>query len=145
MKDKMILILAVGFPLLIGIALSISGYCVIVSAIASSSWPKVQGQIIASDIKRRHSDRGRVIHTAKVFYKYSVNATKYSSNKISFGEYNHAGRIVNLYRKGKTVWVYYNPEKPQIAVLEPGISWDSFFLLGMGVLFIFASYSQTKT
>ena len=133
-----------------GIGVSVWGGRTLQNAKASSSWPKVQGQVVESDVERERSRSGtgrnrrtKTTYKANVFYDYSVNGTKYSSHKVSFGEYSssspgHARRIVNRYPKGKTVEVHYNPEKPQVAVLEPGVSWSSYMPLGIGVVFAIA-------
>ena len=55
------------------------------------------------------------------------------------GKYNHASRIVGRYPEGKEVQVYCKPSRPEVAVLEPGVSWSSFIALGLGLFVIVVS------
>jgi hypothetical protein len=150
MKGRTVLIVLGVVFLGVGIGISTWGSSVLKNAKASSSWPIVEGKVVASDVERERSTSGTggerrtsTTYKANVFYEYSVDGTKYSSDKVSFGEYSssnqrHARQIVNRYRKGKIVQVYYNPGKPDVAVLEPGVSWSSYMPLGMGVVFAIA-------
>ena len=111
---------------------------------ASTSWPTTRGVVVASDIERHVSDdhdHGRsYTYHAHVTYEYTVDGTICNCNTVSFGEYgssnrNHARQIVNRYPVGKTVDVHYDPDKPESAVLEPGVSLSSYLGLGMGSVF----------
>lgn len=147
MKGRSVLVALCLVFLGTGIVISVLGVNTLQNAKASLSWPKARGQVVESIVKRRRSEsttgrnqRTKTTYKATVFYDYSVDGTEYSSDKISFGDYSssspsHARRIVNRYPKGKTVEVYYNPAKPQVAVLEPGASWSSYMPLGLGVFF----------
>lgn len=77
-------------------------------------------------------------------YEYRVADTRYVSGRIGYGNpglYSpHTETLSDRYRKGDKVSVYYDPEKPNRAVLEPGV--HSFvlariFLLAM-ILLAFA-------
>ena len=134
----------------LGIAISVWGAVLLTRAKASVSWPSVEGKIIAASVKTQTAtpSGGRTRATSRTYkanvsYEYSVGGTRYSSDKVSFGEYGdsdpeHARGIVGRYPAGKTVQVYYNPEKPDVAVLEPGASWSSYVPLGVGILFALA-------
>ena len=73
------------------------------------------------------------------FYRIVVADSRYSSDNVSFGQYSgnrsHAEEIVAKYPVGSRVTVYYDPEDVATAVLEPGVTWSSYLLIGMGVLF----------
>jgi len=45
---------------------------------------------------------------------------------------------LSKYPVGRKVKVYYNPDDPVIAVLEPGASWESYqaFVLGILILIV---------
>jgi hypothetical protein len=126
-----------------GIFLAKYGGSVLDNAKASAEWPTVQGTVMHSDVVRERGtgdNRGKYHYEADVMFEFELDGQTYSSNNVSFGEYassqaSHAREIVRRYPEGSRVTVYYNPEDPDTAVLEPGVSWSSYILLGMGILF----------
>lgn len=146
MAKKYVLIIVGLILLAVGVGVTVWGIAVVRNAMASSSWPTVTGTVTASDVERQRSrsgtrrNRRKTSYRANVAYEYSVDETKYASDQVSFGEYassnpNFAQQIVNRYPKGKRVEVHYDPQQPEVAVLEPGASWSSFFPLGFGLIF----------
>ena len=71
---------------------------------ASKSWPTTTGKITFSGIKKVSDSEG-TFYFPDISYEYSVDGV-----------------------------TYYNPEDPNIAVLEPGIRTSSFIFLGLGAL-----------
>ncbi|HQO58006.1 MAG TPA: DUF3592 domain-containing protein [Candidatus Omnitrophota bacterium] len=105
------------------------GFMSYVKSRASQSWPTAQGVVVSSEVAahRSRSRKGhhRTTYGAKVRYEYTVNGVQYSSDKISFGEYRTHNRgpaqaTADRYPPQVEVVVYYNPDKPEEAVLEPG-------------------------
>lgn len=107
-----------------------------------SDWPKVRGTITYSQML------GPTGHaTAKIRYNYVVGDSTYEGQHVSFVDVFHIGMhdiesIVRRYRKGISVWVYFDPENPQKAVLEKGIRPELYWtpiaaiiLLTLGVFF----------
>jgi len=115
----------------------------------SADWPTVQGTVVSSEVQQERNtsrsngkSRMKTTYHAEILYDYVANGTTYSANKVSFGQVGGsspapARKIVNRYPKGKNVTVYYNPEKPETAVLEPGMSAAVYFLSGFGGIFLF--------
>jgi hypothetical protein len=115
----------------------------------SKDWPTVDGVITQSEIEHQTSTSGEgsdkkttVKSYPKIAYQYRIDGQPYESTTVSFSSSsNNAKQIVAQYPKGKTVRVYYNPDKPRQAVLVPGNSGVNFvpyifaivfILLGMG-------------
>lgn len=99
---------------------------------ASKSWPSVQGRVTQSK-EEISTDGSRAV----VVYDYRIGDKQYSCGRVSFGQYGYsrdqcAGSIVDRYPKGGTVRVYYKPDEPDVAVLEPGVSDGVFLLIGVG-------------
>ena len=79
-----------------------------------------------------------------VRYGYQVMGSEYQGDKIAFGPKTggacgKAMKVLSKYPKGGTVTVFYDPEKPSVAVLERNIS-KAFLvygviLLAMGIFF----------
>lgn len=97
----------------------------------------VKGKITSSEVgikalNTAHSPGERVqTFTIDIEYKYQVGDTTYSSTKrkwheaqTSFAHYHDVR--ARRYPKGAEVTVYYNPKKPQQAVLETGFSLGTY-------------------
>lgn len=107
------------------------------------SWPVTHGEIpdsfVHRQVERRYRQRGRywthVYWRPVVKYCYEVDGVPYYSRLISNVDnsvhytYHTAKRVVDKYKVGQVVDVYYSPSNVQNAVLEPGIP------AGFGVVF----------
>lgn len=91
-------------------------------AFASKSWPATKGTVTKTGTVLRR--KGRSSHWIQ--YQYVVSGQSYESRKFAF-----AGKIfarntaqesrLRRYREGKPIKVYYDPQSPEIAVIEPGV------------------------
>ncbi len=148
-------ILLTMFPIvfvLIGINLVISGMEVIRQARESTHWPATKGVITFSEINavKVHTNYAsdseeQKRYAAIVKYKYTVRNDTYIAQNISFGNAGdgtaeRANEIIRRYEKGKAVAVYYNPIKPELSVLEPGVSKKLYFTLILGAIIIFLGF-----
>ena len=99
----------------------------------------VPGKVVSSKVAQSRSNKQKTRFRAGVVYKYTVDGREFQSDTISFGmestSSKAAYRIRNRYPKGKEVMVSYNPESPETAVLEPGATWTSYGVLGVGLAF----------
>ena len=132
------LALVIIVPGLIGLALMGYGLSLTIKGQRAKRWPTAEGIIQGSSWKQSgHGVKGRLA------YKYNVKGKEYLGKKrklidtevhwmISWGETS----IATKYWKGRQVPVYYNPEKPSQAILEPGIKlrYVSYILIGSWVL-----------
>jgi len=106
---------------------TIYGY---IQGTTSSRWPTANGTIVSSIVKKtvRPTQEGnKTAYSAQVVYKYPVNNRQYSCDRVSIGKSAYAEATVKKYPTGKAVTVYYNPDKPQEAVLEPGLKWGDYW------------------
>lgn len=102
---------------------------------AASRWPSTQGEIISSKSSSKtvtthhatydeNEDKVEERNFARITYKYAVGGKQYTGSRVSIGEDmgndDVRGRL-DRYPKGRTVEVFYNPEKPGKAVLERGL------------------------
>ena len=125
----------------IGIGIAIVSYTSYKAGVESKEWPTTDGLIIKSEIEQQTftaEENGKktteVKFYPKIIYKYQIGEQKYECAKISFfPPPGTANQIVSRYSKGKTVQVYYNPDKFNQAVLVPGNASLNF------VPFLFAS------
>ncbi len=122
--------------LLLGWSLSI-----LRQAWATRCWPQAPGEIVAS---RRvthwvSSENGRdAIQRAHVTYRYEVAGRYFQGRRVWVGPPAMAavGATLRRYRKGQACRVAYDPQRPQVAVLEPGVHALHWLLPAVGLLFV---------
>ena len=122
--------------IIIGLVFSITAIVNIVRGFSSKNWPTVQGKIISSDIQIQRDIR-QTNYSPAILFEYFINGAKYFSNKLSFS--GTSSRLISIQRAlvkypvGTEVLVYYNPQKPQIAVLEPSVTFSAIIFLLVGI------------
>ena len=101
----------------------------------SQDWPEVKGRILSSESVREDTGEG-VLYRAEVKYEYVADGVRYEASRIRFGasprSQDRADKDANAYPKGAEVYVYFNPDKPDVCVLEPGVK-PGFSVLGFVV------------
>jgi hypothetical protein len=125
-----------------GAAMLCFGAQQVLEAHQSSGWPTVNGKVVVAEVTRD----GRY-YAPVITYEYKVRRQRWTGYRISFGDARRGGvagladakTIVNRYETGKSVRVYYHPDRPQDSLLEPGLAngnWVVWFLPGIGLLFL---------
>jgi hypothetical protein len=105
----------------------------------SRTWPTAPGVVTASKVAAVPRTRFTLPYQARVGYRYKVGdryyvATGVSHDVAGFGTRSAAQRVVDRYPEGATVTVYYHPDDPTQAVLEPGGGGDAAVLMVAVVL-----------
>ncbi|MEM7332070.1 MAG: DUF3592 domain-containing protein [Chloroflexota bacterium] len=131
-----------GVWIAIGVGYFVNGVMTLRNARQSNGWPSAKGEITNSSIRTESTDDGLTYH-ADVEYRFVANDRWYEANIVKFGESGHASRtdaaeILARYPVGDEVNVFYDPEMPETAVLEPGVTFDSylFLLIGLSILLL---------
>ncbi|MFZ0548264.1 MAG: DUF3592 domain-containing protein [Candidatus Promineifilaceae bacterium] len=129
---------------LIGAGLSYWGWTILQDAKASASWPTASGLVTSSEVSHSTDSDGNDSYSPEVDYQYQVDGQSIVNSQIKFGENSYGNRrkaeeIAGNYPVGQQVTVYYDPERPDKAVLEPGVTAGSYIVLGIGVFFILVS------
>jgi hypothetical protein len=124
-----------------------------------AAWPSAQGSIVRSEskaVKKKRGDDPTTVGTAPLIeYVFSVGGLEYRGRRIGTGEISasssEVGAVLERYRMGRSVPVFYNPENPKDAVLERnppasptvmyGIAAD-VVLVGLAVVLMFTRISQ---
>ena len=117
------------------------------TAKASKLWPFVFGRIIDVDVHKQRtkstSSKQQYVYKIRVRYEYIVDGVKYTSNKLNLSQVAtsnkrkvdaHALELINK----DSIKIFYNPENPEFAILETGISSGIKFMLFCGVTFFLA-------
>ena len=110
---------------------------------ASAAWPSVERAVIRATIARESipgSSGASTTWRPTVVYEYFVDATRHAGQRISYGEYAtaeraDAERVVDQYPKDTRVRVFYMPDDPRQAVLEPGAAGIPWFFVALGLVF----------
>lgn len=108
----------------------------------SLHWPSTQGIIMSASMTQiRQFGSHKSYFSADVQYDYQVGGVSYTGSQVSFGGFwgrseSHARQILDRYPKGKQVAVFYAPDKPEAAVLEPQITDRTWTPLAFGVFFL---------
>lgn len=140
--------LAAAIFLLVGLGMSFFGYRLIRKAQASAEWPTANGTIKSSTVdverERERDSEGDIHYETKyipnIVYQYQVEGMDYIGERVSFGGTSssnqaRAYKLTHQYPEGAEVTVYFNPEDPHDAVLQPGTTWTTYVVLVMGVVF----------
>lgn len=98
---------------------------------AARKWPTTTGRVLFSEVeaRRSHSSEGgySTAYYPNVVYEYQVDGKRYQSNQfyvampVGLGFRGAVERKVAQFPVGSMVEVYYNPENPTQAALEPTV------------------------
>lgn len=113
-------------------------------ALASTSWPTTDGRIQTSRVETSRDNKGKTRYTSAVQFAYEVQGQNYESAYVwpsggysSSSESEHR-KVVERYTPGKQVKVFYDPQKPEFGILEPGVTSTNYIVLIVGVMFFLA-------
>ena len=94
----------------------------------AARWPSTPGRVVVSTSEMRDVRSGgpssndtEPRNFAKIVYEYTIAGRKYQCDRVSIGENMgnfEVAETIARYPKGKSVTVYYNPDKRSQAVLE---------------------------
>jgi hypothetical protein len=131
--------------------------------IVSPGWPTTEGTIVSNRILGSkiklydgtfYTDDGTDYTNYKVYirYQYFVDGSPYASRSVNaIDALYYPASLARRYPVGNDVIVYYNPQDPGEAVLEPGFvnvsqAFDvfSYFFFGVGIIFIYLSLASLK-
>ncbi|QDV48123.1 DUF3592 domain-containing protein [Gimesia fumaroli] len=110
---------------------------------ASKNWPTTKGVVLKSKVaSHRSSNSNSSTYSAEITYRYQVEGQNYKCGTVWFGSdvstsnRSLAQDTVKKYPVDKQVVVYYDPQKPAAAVLEPGVFKTTYFYYVFGWLFM---------
>ncbi len=109
----------------------------------TESWPATSGRVLSSTIdedtrttRRDGRTRTETTYEPIVRYEYTVAGTTYAGDDVTAGGYggglDRAYRMVGRYPAGAATTVYYDPDRPDRAVREPGADVRNVYLFGGG-------------
>lgn len=91
----------------------------------------VEARIVSSSVRTYHGSKGYVHYIPEITYAYEVNGAHYQSSQLRAfyvsGDEDWANEIVSHYRPRQTYKAWYNPLKPDEAVLIHSYSFSPYF------------------
>ena len=119
----------------------------------SSGWPQVEGRVVRSEKRLKHTDAGR-LEDADVAYEYSFGGKQYTSRVVKIGgdmltspskrSPSEADLLIAKYPVGRVVNVYVNPKHPKVACLERAGAETVFISLLCGAAAVVAGVYFTE-
>jgi len=139
-----IVIVCAAFPALIIVAVVVKLW----EVRQAKTWPSTAGKVVISTVASHKQNPGvfgydfsdtEVTNEPRVEYVYSVAGKKYRGQRITIGEKTSGFELEEIlarYPVGAGVTVYYDPTKPDKAVLERDLPWG-ILTAGLGCLLLF--------
>ncbi|UMB59825.1 DUF3592 domain-containing protein [Lutibacter sp. A80] len=111
---------------------------------ASKNWPTTLGVITFSDISQHTNNDGNNMYASTINYNYTVANKSYVGDRISLSSsgastssIREVKETLKTYPVDTQVNVYYDPEFPNNAVLEPGADFLTYLVKYIPWLFGF--------
>lgn len=117
-----------------GIGLSIWGWSILQKSRKMEQWPRTRGKIESFKASSKENDL-----LPEIVFSYEVNGATHRRT-FEFPEGTHPlPEFVTFYKNkypvGAEVDIFYNPERHEIATLEPGAQGD-WMILAMGIAMV---------
>lgn len=96
----------------------------LVDGLRSVEWPSVDGRTVGHGASLGAS-KYKVDDALVIAYAYTVGGIEYQGMRFDYAGRNSLSRshaLLQKYKVGRRVRVYYDPKRPDRAVLEPGVS-----------------------
>ncbi|MCP1338315.1 DUF3592 domain-containing protein [Idiomarina sp. M1R2S28] len=120
---------------------------IVITGLKTNDWPNVTGFIISSSEKRINHDKERYI--LEVSYKYTVEGETYESDKVA--NFNamltrsEKDKLLERYKAGEKVRVYFDPKKHSTAYLLKGLDEVVFILFAASLgLMLFSGLNLVR-
>jgi hypothetical protein len=128
--------------LLVGVAITAWTLWHIRLGLAARRWPTAAGEIIGVTVRERTDLEAAQQFEAVVVYRYRGDGLPYRGEGARYGSGVLgatadwvAAKVSKRYPPGAAVRVYYDPKRPEVSVLEPGVSVITLLTLAVGLTF----------
>jgi Protein of unknown function (DUF3592) len=111
-------------------------------------WPASTGRVLEVTVYRsRHGGLSSGRYEPRVRYEYEVAGHRYIGDRLTFGlialrSSVHAAEKLFRQKPGDAVRVRYDPRRPDRAVLRPGTTFMTFWVLSIGLVFLITSLAS---
>ena len=98
---------------------------------AIQTYVQVDAKVLSSKVTSYRGSKSGVHYIPKITYEYKVNGASYQSSELKavyvWGDQDWANEVVALYPPGRTCHAFYNPAKPDEAILLRSYSFSPYF------------------
>lgn len=127
--------------ILAGLGLLVLGVVRYTEGKASNSWTEVPAKVESADMGRTKNKTAGSRYHAHVTYTYEVKGVSYTSRLVGLagqesGSESHAQKLLKQYPVGSIVKAYYDPGRPEKAVLIRGVGSSVWVVFVVGVVFL---------
>lgn len=144
---------------LVGLGVLVWGFIRMRQSARTRSWPTTQGTIRSSRVTSREAPAlqtetsydddapapaPRILYSPQVEYTYTVEGQRYTGTELTLDSVEvsnkqHAQAHAARYAPGRPVTVFYDPEDPSRALLEPGVHSTSWAIPAAGAACLFVT------
>ena len=107
----------------------------------SQSWLETEGEVVTTRIEDRHDTvERRTEYKAVIEYRYTVDGVTHEGSRWTVGGSRTSPSegtiqgVLSEYPVGRKVRVYYDPERPDSAVLHRGDAKRAWVVIGLGIV-----------
>jgi hypothetical protein len=123
---------------LVGVFLGFIGIGILRHLDAQRRFLVTDGTVLESRVVTSRGSKGSTLYRPKIRYRYDVKGREYVSDQFTFdtssssGGRDYSDRMVATNPPGREIRVYYDPDRPEVAILElrvPTLLWFMLFFL----------------
>jgi hypothetical protein len=122
--------------IVVGAFIAFMGVSEIITGLRSYSWSAIQGTISQSTYVSDTDNEGNYRRAGMVHFTYAVGGRRYEGTRVTPSRPPYNERVVPKYPVGTRVTVHYDPEAPELSLLEPGLRFGPFLALLFGLVTI---------
>jgi uncharacterized membrane protein len=127
--------------ILTGLGLVVLGVVRVKEGLASNDWTEVAAKVQSTELAKTRKKSGSYRYHAHITYQYEVQGVPYTGRQVGLagqgsGSESHAKKLLGQYANGTTVKAYYDPAKPENAVLIRGVGSSVWVLFLVGFVFV---------
>jgi hypothetical protein len=141
-QELFITVMSVSF-LLVGLLLVGKALLPVWHSWKSENWPSTTGVVKKASVKEAaistlDCSLSCFVYSVSVVYWYAIDGIQFLSDRVQFGDELHTVEEIarddaSDYVSWKAVKVYYDPQKPEKAVLKPGAFRLDYGVLAVGI------------
>ena len=112
----------------------------LVQQAVSMNYPSVEGRITHSELTVHRGSKGGNTYGVNIAYSYEVSGRTFEGNRYRFTEGSSsdsawAQKALATFHTGAAAKVYYRPDDPGVALLEPGVDGSDLIFVLFGLPF----------